>query len=95
MTFDEFKVRQFFLVDSYKKLCKTILIYFFHVLLNEFKIRLDLFFMFVSMRSDINKMSLCVELQKWSEHVKGVRCHTRERLNSPLQLQVVGLEHLF
>jgi hypothetical protein len=49
--------------------------------------------MFVSSRSDINKMSICVELHKWFEPVQGIWCHERVRLNSPIQMQVIGVEH--
>jgi hypothetical protein len=38
-------------------------------------------------------MLICGELHKWSEPMQGVRRHMRERLNIPLQLQVVGREH--
>jgi hypothetical protein len=49
--------------------------------------------MFVSAHSDINKMSIFTEIHKWSKPMQGVRRHMRERLNIPLQLQVVGVEH--
>jgi hypothetical protein len=38
--------------------------------------------MLVSMRNDINKMTIYAELCYWPEPVKGVRCHTREGINA-------------
>jgi hypothetical protein len=45
------------------------------------------------MNSDINKMSICTKIHKWFEPVQCVWCNLRERLNIPLQLQVLGVEH--
>jgi hypothetical protein len=53
--FDEVRVREFFLGKWYKELCRPFLSYFFHVLLCEFVIGLNLFFVFVSARSDIDE----------------------------------------
>jgi hypothetical protein len=38
-------------------------------------------------------MSICMEILKWSQPMQGVRRHIRERLNIPLKLQVIGVEH--
>jgi hypothetical protein len=49
-TFDEVRFREFCLFDRYKELCRLFLGYFFHVLLYEFVIGLELFFVFISAR---------------------------------------------
>jgi hypothetical protein len=92
-TSNEVGVRQFFLVDWYKELCGPFLSDFFQVLLCELVVGLKLFFTSVCVRSDINKMPIYVELHKGPEPVQSVRHHTREILNIPLQLQVVGMEY--
>jgi hypothetical protein len=38
-------------------------------------------------------MPICAELHKGPKTIQGVRCHTRKRINSHLQLQVVGMEY--
>jgi hypothetical protein len=48
-TSDEVKVEEFCLFNRYKELCRPFLGYFFHVLLCEFVIGLDIFLVFVPM----------------------------------------------
>jgi hypothetical protein len=85
-TFDEVGVEEFCLFNLYKELCRPFLGYFFHFLLCEFIIGLELFLLFIPTCSDVNEMPICAELHKWPELVKGIRCHARERFNGPLQL---------
>jgi hypothetical protein len=92
-TSNEVGVRQFYLFDWYKELWGPFLSDFFQVLLCELVIGVNLFLTFVYACSDINKMLVCMELHKGPEPIQGVRRHIRERINSPLQLQVVGVEH--
>ena len=55
-TFDEVGVEELCLFDWYKELCRPFLGYFFHVLLCEFVIGLELFLVFIPMCSDVNEV---------------------------------------
>jgi len=74
------------LFDQYKELLRPFLGYFFHVLLCEFVIVLELFLVFFPTCSDVNEMPIYIELCKWPEPVQGIWHHERERFNGPLQL---------
>jgi hypothetical protein len=49
--------------------------------------------MLVCTRSDINEVSICVELHERSELVQGVRRHARDNPDIPLQLEIVRVEY--
>jgi hypothetical protein len=70
----------------YKELCRPFLGYFFHIILGEILIGLELFLVFVSMCSDINEMPICAELRKGPEPMYGTRGHAREGFNGPIEL---------
>jgi hypothetical protein len=92
-TSNEVRVEEFFVVNWYKELCRPFLGYFFHVLLYEFVIGLELFFVFISTCSDIDEVSVCMKIHEWIEPVQSVCHHAMERFNGPLQLQIIGVEH--
>jgi hypothetical protein len=46
-----------------------------------------------STHNDIDEVPVCVELRKWPEPMQCIQRHVRERLNGPLQLQIIGVEH--
>jgi hypothetical protein len=49
--------------------------------------------MFVSMRSDIYEVPICMELHYWPEPMKDVRCHVREGFDGSFKFQIIGVEH--
>jgi hypothetical protein len=83
MNFDEVRVGEFCLFYQYKELCRPFLGYFFHVLVCEFVIGSELFFVFVSARSDIDEMPVCAKLRKWTEPVQSVWHHATKGFNDP------------
>ena len=62
MTSDEVGVGEFCLFDWYKELCRTFLVYFLHIFLNDFVIGLEIFLVFVLMRSDVNEVPVYTEI---------------------------------
>jgi hypothetical protein len=75
---DEVKVKDFCLFDWYKELCRPFLGYFPHIFLGEFVVGLELFLMFVSVCSDVNEMSVYVELRYCLEPIQSIQSHSGE-----------------
>jgi hypothetical protein len=88
-----FRDQKFLQVSRDKELCRPVPSYLLEVLLCELIVWLKLFFMLNCTCSDINKVSICVELHEGSEPVQGVRHHTRDSPNIPLQLEIVCVKY--
>jgi len=90
---NEVWVRQLCGVNGDKELCKPFFNNFFEVLFSDIVVVVKFFFSFIGARSNINKMPICMRFHKRPEPVQVVWCHTREGLNIPPKMKVIGMKY--